>query len=372
MGHFVSSPIRRKPLQYTIHNLINTPFLKKDGMTAQTGLLLPVRGFLNYNSPMKYRIIRWFMKLLRKTLSVCFELFKVMIPALIAVKILEILGIFQPIADFFTPVMELCGLPGEAGLAWVTGMLSNMYGGLAVTAGMIKPLGLNAAQVTTLGCMLLVSHSFPVEITVAARSGVKPWFLIPFRLTTGLLFGIALGAIFSSTGILQGEPVVLWSSAEQGAGFTGWIAGTLKSMGTIFLVILVVLTMMDILERIGFMKLLKRILRPVFSPMGIGDEASTITVIGLVLGISYGGGMIIREAGEGKIPPRQILASVSFMSICHAVIEDTMLVGSLGVWSVAALPGRIVYSWLIMFLLLSVSRHLPDRLMEKICSPRVR
>lgn len=318
------------------------------------------------------QIISWLEKQLRKTAAVCLELFKVMVPALIAVKILEVLGIFQPIANAFSPVMQLCGLPGEAGLAWVTGMLSNMYGGLAITAGMIKPLGLNTAQVTTLGCMLLISHSLPVEITVAARSGVKPWFLIPFRFLTGLLFGIVLSRIFDATGILQGEPTVLWSAAEQGAGLFSWIAGTLKSMGTIFLVILAVLIMMDILERVGFMTLLKRVLRPVFSPMGIGDEASTITVIGLILGISYGGGMIIREAGRGAIPPRQILASVSFMSICHAVIEDTMLVGSLGVWSIAALPGRVVYSWLVMFILLLVSRHLPDSFMARVCSPPVR
>lgn len=324
-----------------------------------------------YNTRMKSTIFPWISGLVRKTFLVCFELFKVMVPALIAVKALEILGIFQPISDFFAPVMELCGLPGEAGLAWVTGMLSNMYGGLAVTAGMVNPLGLNIAQVTTLGCMLLVSHSFPVEITVAARSGVKPWFLIPFRLGTALIFGMVLGWAFSAAGMLQGEPIVLWSAAEQGAGLWGWITGTLKSMGTIFLVILAVLTMMDILKRIGFMDLLKKILRPVFSPMGIGDEASTITVIGLILGISYGGGMIIREAGLGKIPPRQILASVSFMSICHAVIEDTMLVGSLGVWAIAALPGRILYSWVVMFLLLLVSRHLPDRIISKICSPKI-
>lgn len=318
------------------------------------------------------RIINWFLKLLKKTAGVCLELFKVMVPALIAVKILEVLGIFQPIAQAFAPVMELCGLPGGAGLAWVTGMLSNMYGGLTITAGMVEPLQLNSAQVTTLGCMLLICHSLPVEITVAARSGVKPWFLIPFRFLAGLLFGILLNWVFSTTGILQGEPVVLWSAAEQGAGLTEWVLGTLKSMATIFIVILAVLLMMDLLERVGVMAYLKRILRPVFSPMGIGDEASTITVIGLILGISYGGGMIIREAGRGSIPPRQILASVSFMSICHAVIEDTMLVGSLGVWSIAALPGRVIYSWLVMFLLLMVSRHLPDKAIAGICSPPVK
>ncbi len=312
-------------------------------------------------------VFSWAGGLLRKTALVCAELFKVMVPALIAVKLLEVLGVFQPIAGVFAPAMELCGLPGEAGLAWVTGMLSNMYGGLAVTAGMVKPLGLTTAQVTTLGCMLLISHSLPVEITVAARSGVKPWFLIPFRLLTGFLFGIILNWFFSATGLLQGEPVVLWSAAEQGAGFTGWVTGTLKSMATIFVVILAVLLMMDILERVGFMALLRRTLRPAFAPMGIGDEASTITVIGLILGISYGGGMIIREAARGAIPPRQILASVSFMSICHAVIEDTMLVGSLGVSSIAALPGRIVYSWVVMFLLLMVSRHLSDRTISRVC-----
>ncbi|MCK5786702.1 MAG: hypothetical protein KAH54_09110 [Candidatus Sabulitectum sp.] len=317
------------------------------------------------------QITLWFWALLKRTGGVCLDLFKVMIPALIAVKILEVAGIFGPIAEVFAPVMELAGLPGEAGLAWVTGMLSNMYGGLALTAGMIHPLQLNTAQVTTLCCMLLVSHSLPVEITVAAKAGVKPWFLIPFRLITGLIFGIILGNIFRITGTLQGDPTVLWSAAEQGAGLTEWFIGTIRSMATIFLVILVVLGLMDILDKLGFMALLKKAFRPVFAPMGIGDEASTITVIGLVLGISYGGGMIIREAGKGTIPRRQILASVSFMSICHAVIEDTMLVGSLGVWAVAALPGRVLYSWVVMFLLLLVSRRLPDRIIRRICDPPV-
>lgn len=314
-------------------------------------------------------IIQWFWSLLRRTGGVCLDLFKVMIPALIAVKILEVTGIFGPIANAIAPVMELAGLPGEAGLAWVTGMLSNMYGGLTVTAGMIHPLHMNTAQVTTLCCMLLVSHSFPVEITVAARAGVKPWFLIPFRLVTGLVFGIILGQIFKFTGALQSTPTVLWSAAEQGAGLIEWVLGTLRSMATIFLVILVVLGFMDILDKLGIMTLLKRLLRPAFAPMGIGDEASTITVIGLVLGISYGGGMIIREANRGEIPPRQVLASVSFMSICHAVIEDTMLVGSLGAWAVAALPGRILYSWVVMFLLLTASRRLSDETIRKLCNP---
>lgn len=313
--------------------------------------------------------IHWFWALLRRTAGVCLDLFKVMVPALIVVKILEVAGIFGPIADAISPVMALAGLPGEAGLAWVTGMLSNMYGGLTITAGMIHPLHLNTAQVTTLGCMLLVSHSLPVEITVAARAGVKPWFLIPFRLITGLILGIILGQIFKATGTLQGTPSVIWSAAEQGAGLFEWILGTLRSMATIFIVILAILGLMDILDRLGIMTLLKNIFRPVFTPMGIGDEASTITVIGLVLGISYGGGMIIREAGRGTIPPRQILASVSFMSICHAVIEDTLLVGSLGVWAVAALPGRILYSWITMFLLLLVSRHLSDETIRKLCNP---
>ncbi|PIE52657.1 hypothetical protein CSA37_05345 [Candidatus Fermentibacteria bacterium] len=316
---------------------------------------------------MIYSLINWFMILIRRSLAVCLELFKVMIPALVAVKAMEMLGVFEPVADAIAPVMKLCGLPGAAGLAWVTGMLSNMYGGLTVSAGMIEPLQLNSAQVTTLGCMLLVCHSLPVEITVAARAGVEPWFLIPFRFLTGLLFGILLNFIFSTTGLLQGEPAVLWSAAEQGTGLLQWLSGTLKSMYTIFLVILAVMTIMDILKKLGVLKLLKKVMRPVFKPMGIGDEASTITVIGLLLGLSYGGGMIIGETRKGSIPPRQILTSVAFMSICHAVIEDTMLVGALGVRAIAALPGRVLFSWLTMFLLLLVSRYLPDRAIRAIC-----
>jgi hypothetical protein len=313
--------------------------------------------------------IDWFRWLFKTAGGVCLSLFKIMIPALIAVKILEIAGIFEPVAGAVAPVMKLAGLPGETGVAWVTGMLSNMYGGLTVTAGMIRPLHLTMAQVTTLCGMLLVSHSLPVEIAVASGAGVKPWFLVPFRLVTGMVFGIFLGQFFRVTGMLQNTPVVLWKAAEQGAGITEWSIGTLRSMGTIFLVILAVLGLMDVLEKLGIITLLKRFLKPVFAPMGIGDEASTITVIGLVLGISYGGGMIIREADRGTIPPRQILASISFMSICHAVVEDTILVGSLGAWAVAALPGRVAFSWVTMFILLLLSRQLPDKAIKTVCNP---
>jgi len=308
----------------------------------------------------------WVWTRITNTWQVCFGLFKVMIPALIVVKILEITGIFGPIARAFGPVMELANLPGEAGLAWVTGMLSNMYGGLVVSAGMVESLGLNTAQITTLGCMLLISHSLPVEITVAAKAGVKPWFLIPFRLITGLVFGIILGQFFKLTGLLQTTPVVLWSSPEQGAGLLSWGIGTGRSLLTVFVVVLIILAIMDILARIGVMQLLKKNLRPIFQPMGIGDEASSITVIGLILGLSYGGGIIIQEARKGSIPKRQVLSAVSFMSICHAVIEDTLLVGSLGVSAIAALPGRLVYSWIVMFLILMVLRRLPERIINRL------
>ena len=57
---------------------------------------------------------------------------------------------------------------------------------------------------------------------------------------------------------------------------------------------------MRILYAIKVIDLMNKILRPVLKLIGIGPKASAITVIGLTMGLSYGGGLIINEARDRK------------------------------------------------------------------------
>jgi hypothetical protein len=64
----------------------------------------------------------------------------------------------------------------------------------------------------------------------------------------------------------------------------------------------------------------------------------------LFLGISYGAGLLIREAQSDCLSPRQIFLSCVFMGFAHSVIEDTLLMMSLGADVYGILVGRIVFA----------------------------
>jgi len=256
------------------------------------------------------------------------------------------------------PLMKTAGLPGETGIIWITAMLTNMYGGLALLAGAAAQLELTVGQVTSLGTMLLLAHSMPVEVTVAARSGVSPFLIIPLRVGSALAAGVLLH-VSGFTGAFSGRPSILWRGVPQTGGMGNWLLGLLKTMGTILLVIYLVLLVLAVLEKIGFTRFLQRILRPAFRLIGIGREATTITVVGLVLGISYGGGLVIRAAARGDIPRKQVTAAVCFMSLCHAVVEDTALVATLGAYVPMISIGRVLFAWVIMALVCAVPRRKP-------------
>jgi spore maturation protein SpmB len=298
--------------------------------------------------------MKFLLSLSSDTLSTGWVLFRVMLPALLLVRIISMLGVLAPLGAFMAPVMTLAGLPGETGIVWITGMLTNMYGGLALLAGVIGPLNLTVGQVTTLGMMLLLAHSMPVEVTVAARSGVSPLLVIPLRVGSALAAGVLL-RVSGFVRTFREAPAVLWRGVPQSGGWGGWLLDLLATMGTILAVIFLVLLALRILERLGFTGFLRKVLRPAFRLVGIGPEANTITVVGLVLGISYGGGLVIKAASRGDIPARQVTAAVCFMSLCHAVVEDTALVATLGAWTPMISLGRILFSWGVMTLVFALT-----------------
>jgi hypothetical protein len=48
-------------------------------------------------------------------------------------------------------------------------------------------------------------------------------------------------------------------------------------------------------------------------------------LVGIFLGITYGAGILIKEVQSGKISKDDIFYITTFLMICHAIIEDTLL-----------------------------------------------
>jgi hypothetical protein len=298
----------------------------------------------------------------KDALSASLELFKVMIPILVAVKILQEMGLIQYLALPLEPVMKLVGLPAEMGIVWASALINNIYTGMIVLASLVGDTPLTSAQATVLGVLLLVGHALPVECAIARKSGARFLFQVVSRLIGAFILAWLLHMIYSATGTLQGSATMLFTPENGGdPTIMAWVISQIKNMASIVLIIFTLMSIMRILQAIRVIDLMNRLLRPVLSLIGIGPKASAITVIGLTMGLSYGGGLIINEAKNGNVGKEDIFYSLTLMGLCHSLIEDSLLIMLIGGHISGVLWGRLVFSLIAMAGIVQLVRRLPKR-----------
>ncbi len=288
------------------------------------------------------------------------ELYKIMIPIIIAVKILQDLGLIAWLALPLAPVMQLVGLPGEMGLVWATALVNNIYGSMIVFVSLAGQHDLSVAQVTVLGVMILIAHGLPVELQIVRKSGPKMGFQAFLRIGGALLLGWMLSRIYAWGGWLQDPNIVLWQPEPQSDDLLAWGLGQLSNLAMIYVIITALSAIMRVFTLIGLTGLCVRLLAPVLRVLGIGSEAGTLTIVGMVMGLAYGGGMIMHEAHSGKVGPKDIFSSLSLMGLSHSVFEDTLLMIVIGGHISGLLWARIIFTLVVVALLVRLVAWLGD------------
>ena len=288
------------------------------------------------------------------------ELYKIMVPIIIAVKILQDLGLIAWLALPLAPVMQVVGLPGEMGLVWATALINNIYGSMIVFVSLAGQHDLSVAQVTVLGVMILIAHGLPVELQIVRKSGPKMGFQALLRIGGALVLGWMLSRIYAWGGWLQESNVVLWQPQAQSEDLLSWGLGQVSNLAMIFVIITALSAVMRVFTVIGLTGLCVRLLAPVLRLLGIGSEAGTLTIVGMVMGLAYGGGMIMHEAHSGKVGPKDIFSSLSLMGLSHSVFEDTLLMIVIGGHVSGLLWARIVFTLVVVAVLVRVVAWLGD------------
>ena len=119
----------------------------------------------------------------------------------------------------------------------------------------------------------------------------------------------------------------------------------------IFVIIFSIITTINILKFIGFWQIIITILKVPLSYLGMSEKVANIILIGLTLGISFGGGFLIEESKKNNISKKDILLSLSFLSLCHSIIEDTILILLLGSHISGILFFRIIYTIIVILIM---------------------
>jgi hypothetical protein len=257
--------------------------------------------------------------------------------------------------------MECVGLPGSMGLVWATAMITNLYAAIIVFSSLASAEPLTVAQVTIIATMMLVAHALPIELRIAQKAGPRLRFMLLFRIIGALLIGLLLNQIYSRGGFLQTEFIALWNPDINDPSWKAWAIDQIKTILSVYVIILLLLFIVRLLAWLRITDLLTRILEPILRMMGMSRDAAPITIIGMTMGIGYGGGLIIREAQSGTLSRKDIFFSLSFMGLMHSMIEDTLLMLLLGGHISGVLIFRFLFAALVVFVMVRLMRRVSDR-----------
>ena len=304
-------------------------------------------------------------EILKETGSTYFTLIKILIPISIIVKILSHFGAIEIIGNFLASTMGVVGLPGEFGLVWATTMIANIYGGLLVFVELSLTNTYTVAQVTILGAMMLIAHTLPIEARIAQKAGVKLWFTLTLRIIGAFIFGFILYTIFNFFNLFQEKSVIIWKPENIDPTFTNLLLNEFRYYFIIFLIILGLVTLMKILKKTGAIERLNKLLKPALEFIGMSKNATPITIIGMTLGIAYGGGLIIQETKTKLVSKKDAFLSMCLMGLTHSIIEDTVLILSIGATIFAVLLGRALFTIVVIILIIKFVNRLSKKTFEK-------
>ncbi|MEG1555173.1 MAG: nucleoside recognition domain-containing protein [Bacteroidales bacterium] len=293
-----------------------------------------------------------------KSSKVVWMMAKIMIPLSFVIKILQQFGLMEYIGEVLAPVMNLMGLPGEMGIVWASAMLVNIYAGMMAYFILLPSLAdpLTIAQVTVLSTVLLVAHTFPIEALIANKCGVRLWFVLLGRIVPAILFGTVLNFIYSTFHLLNEPSVTYIQFATESETWLQWLLSLFYNFFIISIIIFALTLFVMILKKYGMMDYINKALYPLVKLLGISKEGVTPIVIGLTMGLAYGGGIIITEIQKGSLKKQEILYAIFFLGLCHSLIEDTLLMMSCGAHISGILIFRVLFSFLLTWLLIFATK----------------
>ena len=296
----------------------------------------------------------FFKKLFQEIKDVIIPLYKILIPFVFIIKFLEIIGVVDLIAGVFEPLMSLIGLPAEFGIIWVTALVVNIYAALILFVNLLPFIDVSVAQITILTVAMLFAHNLAVESAISRSAGVSFLFTVIFRLVSAFLACWVLNLIYTYFNYLNQPFVSSFTIELPQVGLLFWFQDQALYLFYIFIIVVILVTLLEVLKLIGVENFLKKILAPPLRFFGISDSAMNIVIVGMTMGLQFGGGILIKEVKSGKIDKQSVFLSILMINLIHAIIEDTLLMLAVGGHYSGVIFARIIFSLVISLLMLKI------------------
>ena len=282
---------------------------------------------------------------LKQTLNTSLQsaliILKLVIPIYILADILYFYNTLSYVSFLIEPFTSLIGLPPQTSLAILSGMFLNLYAAVAFAA----PLDLTPHQWTILAVFLGVCHSLIVESVIMKKIGISNIYSYGLRILVGFFLAFIVSIMPSSWFEATLSEAVFnkttYDTLEQ------LLIGSLLSAFNLSIKIILLITVLIFI--MDFIKTRKFILK---SQKNVSKGFSL--TVGVFLGITYGAGILIKEAQSGTISKEDLFYIGTFLMICHAIIEDTLLFVIFGADFTMVVFIRTIAAVILSYILLKI------------------
>lgn len=251
-------------------------------------------------------------KTLNSSIKSIWIILKLVIPIYILAEILFYYNTLAYVSFLVEPFTSILGLPKEAALSIISGMFLNLYAAVAFAA----PLDMSPQQWTVLAVFLGICHSLVVESVIMKKIGLSNTYSYLLRFFAGLI--VAYLTTFIPASYFMSNINI---EAFEEKSYDSLISLLQISTYNAFILSLKIIALITAL--IFIMDFIKT--RDFIQKSGKNISKSFSILVGVFLGITYGAGILIEEAKGTSLSKKDIFFIGTFLMICHAIIEDTLL-----------------------------------------------
>ncbi len=241
------------------------------------------------------------------------------------------------ISFLIDPITSALNLPREASLAIISGMFLNLYAAIAFAA----PLDMDIKQWSILAIFLGVCHSLVVEGAILKKIGISYFYSYSFRIIMGFIIAytaMMLPDSFFGFSSISNESFIKEEYASiYDLLYNSLYNGIILTIKIIILITFLIL-IMDFIKNTNFIKQNTKHISKQFS-----------IIVGILLGITYGAGILISEANNLK--KKDLFLIGTFLMICHAIIEDTLLFVIFGADFMMVVLVRTIWAVVLTYML---------------------
>ncbi|MGI6565994.1 MAG: nucleoside recognition protein [Firmicutes bacterium] len=104
----------------------------------------------------------------------------------------------------------------------------------------------------------------------------------------------------------------------------------LMGVRDIAVIVVPLMVVIELAKDSGVMQWITGRFRPLAALLKISRESLLPLVVGLMVGLAFGSGVIINAARDGQLSKKDRHVVVVYLSLCHSVFEDTLLLAAVG------------------------------------------